>query len=364
MKGEKMENNELLYLSEEDTIRAGLLDIRFCVDNAEEVFRTVTRGDYLMGGPSENEHGIRICFPKEKRFSGMPVAAPGYSFMAMPAYVGGSFGAVGEKWYGASLQNLKKNLPRAYHMVMLNDLETGRPLALLTAPLLSAARSGAAPGVAMRYLCHDGCKKAALVGAGLMNRFVILALFSECPGIESVQVYDIDGEKCKAYCREMSEFTGREVSAAGSMEEALRDADIVHTGQSNSFVLKKAWLKEGAVLLISSDVELEQDILCDAQLVFDHKAAHDIWIQNDPQMGLPTFDALRLMEAGAIPADRVCDLGDVIEGRRLPEGVGHRIFYWMGMPVSDIALAAALYQNALDKKIGTKLRLWDKPLWK
>ena len=56
---------EFLYLSEEDMIQAGVLDMKKCVKVIDEMFKVVGKGDYLMGGPNENEHGIMLWFPEE-----------------------------------------------------------------------------------------------------------------------------------------------------------------------------------------------------------------------------------------------------------------------------------------------------------
>ena len=68
---------EFLFLSEPDCIAAGVLDARKCVDNAEEVFKLLAQGDYLMGGAGHNSHGLPLVFPQESPFpiggSGPPV---------------------------------------------------------------------------------------------------------------------------------------------------------------------------------------------------------------------------------------------------------------------------------------------------
>ena len=67
---------EFLYMSEPDTIAAGVLDARKCIDNAEEVFTLLAKGDYLMGGNNHNNHGMYIVFPKESEFPICPSPAP------------------------------------------------------------------------------------------------------------------------------------------------------------------------------------------------------------------------------------------------------------------------------------------------
>lgn len=73
-----------LYLSEEDTIKAGVKDYKKCIDNAEEVFQLLSQGDYLMGGSNHNSHGMGLVFPKESPFPNMPLAGPDRRFVAMP----------------------------------------------------------------------------------------------------------------------------------------------------------------------------------------------------------------------------------------------------------------------------------------
>ena len=141
---------EFLYMSEPDTIAAGVLDARKCIDNAEEVFTLLAKGDYLMGGNNHNNHGMYIVFPKESEFPNMPVAGPDRRFVAMPAYLGGRFDICGQKWYGSNAANKKKGLPRSVLMVTLNNKDTGEPIAYMSANLLSAARTGAVPGVGGR----------------------------------------------------------------------------------------------------------------------------------------------------------------------------------------------------------------------
>lgn len=124
-----MSKTRLLYLSEPDLIKAGVLDAEKCINVCEEVFRILYEGDYLMGGPNHNEHGLVLVFPKETKFKHMPVAGPERRFIAMPAYLGGRFAVCGEKWYGSNVKNPKeRGLPRSVLTVTLNDPDTCEPI--------------------------------------------------------------------------------------------------------------------------------------------------------------------------------------------------------------------------------------------
>jgi ornithine cyclodeaminase/alanine dehydrogenase-like protein (mu-crystallin family) len=150
-----------LFLSEADMIAAGVDDAARCVEVSEEVFRLLHRGDYVMGGPTGNSHGLGLVFPKTSPFPNMPVAGPDRRFVAMPAYLGGRFDLCGNKWYGSNAANPASGLPRSVLTLMLNDRETGEPLALMAANTLSAARTGAVPAVASRHLPPSPSSAAA-----------------------------------------------------------------------------------------------------------------------------------------------------------------------------------------------------------
>ena len=111
---------EFLYLSEPDMIKAGVLDSARCVDVLDEMFKLVGQGDYIMGGPHHNEHGMKIGFPKESPFPNMPLDGPDRRFMAMVAYLGGRFNVCGEKWYGSNIVNLYRDQVIEIEKTVLN----------------------------------------------------------------------------------------------------------------------------------------------------------------------------------------------------------------------------------------------------
>ncbi len=143
---------DFLYLSEPDMIAAGVTDMAACVDAMQETFVLLHQGDYRMAGPNSDSHGAMITFPDDSPFPAMPANTAERRFMAMPAYLGGSFGTAGMKWYGSNIANRAKGLPRSILMFLLSDTDTGAPLALMSANLLSAYRTGAVPGVGARQV--------------------------------------------------------------------------------------------------------------------------------------------------------------------------------------------------------------------
>ena len=59
---------EFLYLSEEEMIEAGALDMKSCIETLEEMFVLLSKGDYLLGGPKRNDHGLMLWFNENENF--------------------------------------------------------------------------------------------------------------------------------------------------------------------------------------------------------------------------------------------------------------------------------------------------------
>ncbi|MBW6425629.1 hypothetical protein KX729_29945 [Rhizobium sp. XQZ8] len=151
-------------------IAAGVNDAARCVSGCTETFSLLGEGDYLMGGAKHNNHGLKTVFSKETRFPSMPVAGPNRRFAAMPGYLGGRFDVCGNKWYVSSHVDTQNGLPRSILTMMLNDRDTGAPLALMSANLLSAARTGGVRAPPPKHLANKDSKRVSIGGAGRSTR--------------------------------------------------------------------------------------------------------------------------------------------------------------------------------------------------
>ncbi|MCQ2420045.1 MAG: tyramine oxidase subunit B, partial [Clostridia bacterium] len=303
---------EFLFLSEEDMIKAGVLDAEKCVDCLDEMFRLLGQGDYIMGGASHNEHGIRIAFPDEPQFEGMPANGPDRRFMAMPAYLGGRFHIAGEKWYGSNIVNPSRGLPRSILMVMLNDVDTGEPVALCSGNLASAIRTGAVPGVAVRYLARKDSTAMGLVGAGPIQRACVQGMMADAKNIKTMYCFDINPEAAEKLGAWAKETYGVDFVVCGSMEEALRPSDIVSfaTSRLRPVNVKEERIKEGATLIFTGAAKIEEKLLLEGKVYFDNEKLHAAAIDEchaDPKGLEAAYDynmtgsVYRLIENGKLP---------------------------------------------------------------
>lgn len=366
-------STSFLYLNEEDMIKAGVLDVAHCIDVEEELFELLSKGDYRMGGDKHNAHGIAMKFPKESPFPNMPVDAPDRRFMAMPAYVGGRFNVAGQKWYGSNIINPQRGLPRSILMVMLNDVDTCEPIALMSGNLVSSVRTGCVPGVATRYLARKGAEVCSCIGAGPVSKACFDAIALEAKDLKEVIVCDLFLEKAEAFAKEVEEKYGLKAHGTTCLEDAVKASDIISVAASSvkPIHISSSWLKPGSLIMYTGRGTIDEDYYQDAKVVWDHAPMHEVYY--DEHLMLPEEERFvngigvqiyRLMYEGKLaPITEATSLGDVINGtRKGRESEDEKIcFITGGLPVWDVGWSYEIYQNALKMGLGQTLKLWDDP---
>jgi ornithine cyclodeaminase/alanine dehydrogenase-like protein (mu-crystallin family) len=342
---------DFVYLSQEDVVAAGGTDMAAMIDVIERAFRVKAEGEVRM--PPK----VMITWADE----------PGTEekhgrIMAMPAYVGGEFDVAGLKWIPSVPDNPARNgLPRANALVLLTDPSTGLPLAVMDGTVVSAMRTGAVTGVALRHLAAPGADTACLLGAGVLAHTQLAALRTVLPALREVRVFDPARERCERFCERARAAGGPGVRPAGSAEEAVRGAAVVVPATmavDPSF--EAGWIDAGAtVVLVSSlDAPVELQAITDLLVVDDweHESTH------------PGRYAERLVAAGAIPADgsAAVELCDVVSGSHPGRtGAAQRVVVTpVGLAMDDVAAAWRVLQGARRQGLGTPLRLRSgPPVW-
>ena len=368
---------KFLYLSEPDMIKAGVKNMDQCVEAMEDLLVTLNKGDYVMAGVNHNSHGAQVIFPDDPQFEGMPKNADDRRFMAMPAYLGGKYQMAGMKWYGSNCENKASGLPRSILMMMLNDKDTGAPLALMSANLVSCYRTGAIPGVGAKYLAGKDSETVTIIGPGVMGRTCLLAFLSVCPKITTVKVKGRGLRSLHAF----EEFVKKEcpqiqqVIVCDSMEEAVKDSDIICVTSTAPVkeidfpYIAEDWVKKGALICLPSAARFDDDFLINrCKKVVDNYKLYEAWAEEFPY---PSYEMVQIigskftdyLHEGRIQREDIVDIADIINKKHPGRESADEIIVYSvgGMPVEDIAWGGTVYRNALKEGIGVELPLWDQP---
>ena len=370
---------EFRYLNEEEMIQAGVKDMARCITAMEDMFILLNKEDYRMGGENANEHGIRVSFPKTTTIEGMPTHKPDFRFMAMPAYLGGRFKMFGIKSYGSNPDNIKKELPRSILMMSLMDATTGAPIAYMSANILSAMRTGATCGLGAKHLSVKTSKVVAIIGPGTMSRYTMEAFVEAQPTIETVKIKgrgQANIERFIDFCK--SEFPGiKNYVVCDTLEDVCNDADIVFYGTTNAAkyednpTVKKAWLKKGALVVAASALLVDTEFLSDSgvKLISDNYKMYDGWGSGQPlptQKNVSTLLGMGFYDAvteGRISRDSITEIGEILCNEKPGRDSEDQIILYAvgGMPIEDVAWANDVYDVAVEKGIGTVLKVWNHP---
>ena len=367
---------EILFLNDEDMVKAGVLDIGRCISSMEDTFKLLSAGDYRMGGPKANEHGIKVAFPDNPKFEGMPYNAPDRRFAAMPAYLGGRFHAFGVKTYGSNPQNRERSLPRSILMMQLLDVETGEPRAYMSANKLSLMRTGSVVGIGARYLKKDDCKTAAVIGPGAIGRCSLEAILHEANSIETIKVYGPNAVDVESFCLYFAgKYSSVEIRQCVSVNDACSDSDIVLFSNSNAAnfddnpKVNVNCIKPGSLIISTSSLITSNEYLSDTEkikLVVDNYKMYEGWGEGKEYPTQRTVSSLFGMgiydgvASGIITRDSVIDIGEIIDGRKIARDNENQVVFFAvgGMPTEDVAWATDCYNRAKELGIGTNLLLW------
>lgn len=337
-----------LYLSQEDVIAAGGLEMRKTIEAVEMAFRANAKGETI------NPPKTVLMWDE-----GKPVDIR-RRVIAMPSCIESERRFAGIKWISSAPENPKNlGIPRAAALIILNDYESGMPLCVMDGTIISAMRTGAISGVAAKYLAKRDSQTVGLIGTGVQGRTQLMALKIALTHLKRIQVYDLASEKAEGFAREMESTLGVKVEILETPELVFKGGNVVVTATvSDHSYIKRTWPREGCLYIEISGLDSEMDVLKAFQ-----KVVVDDWEQvKNNQHNLVG----RCFGAGLFTdKDLYASLPEIVIGRKPGrEKDEEKIFFNpLGMSICDLFEAYRVYQSAKEKGIGKILSLWERPLW-
>ena len=259
-------------------------------------------------------------------------------------------GAVTCKWQSGSSDNAALGLPYITGLLILNDLETGMPRAVMDSTWITAQRTAAATAVTAKYLAGSAPRSLAVIGCGVQGRTNLEALKIVCPSLAELRAFDIVPDRAEAYAAESRKKYGIAAQSFATVREALAGADIAVTCgpivARGDRCIECGWLKPGALL-----VTLDYDCYLDpaSTAAFDVVFTDDIE-QVEHLKGYGFFLAL---------PDKLQEVGAVIGGSAGSHAAnGQRILSLnLGLAIEDTAMADLIARTALERGKGVALTL-------
>ena len=240
-------------------------------------------------------------------------------------------------------------------LVHLFDAASGRLRAMIEADYLGMIRTGAASGVAAKWLARPEAKVAGVFGAGWQAEGHVRAICEALP-LECVKVFARQADKLAAFCQRLSEQTGVRVVPATSAEEAVRDSDLLGTVTTAAQPLFDAeWLSPGTHINAAGSNALIRQELSEATLRRCGLIAVDTVATALAEAG----DLLPLLEKGRLQPRQMVELGEVIIGRQPGRESAEQItvFESQGLAIQDLAVALRVLAAAEAAGLGVEIPL-------
>lgn len=266
---------------------------------------------------------------------------------AMPAWLR-SEDVVGLKWIALFPGNREQGLPAISGLIVLNDPDTGMPTWIMDAARITAVRTAAVSGVAIRLLAPADVARVAILGAGVQARSHAEVVGALLPDADLV-VYDRHPDRAEvvaAYAR----AAGRSASVAGAAMEAVSSAQVVITAATlgaSSQVMTPSWVAPGTLV-----VSIDFATYASAELARDAR----LFAVDDREQ----FVAYRAAGHFDGYPDPTTTIGELLDDNPVavgPAGADVRpmLVNHLGVGLADVVFADAIARRANDLGLGTEL---------
>ncbi len=324
-----------LLLSRDDVIR--VLEMPDCMDVVEKAFAELASGTAVLP--------LRI-----------PITPPDGLSLYMPAYLK-ELGALACKVVTVYKNNpTKHNLPTVIGKVLLQDPETGDVICIMDGGYLTAVRTGAASGVATKYLAKEDIgQTAGILGAGVQAKMQLWAV-AVARKLSKALVYDISDKAVNSFISEMSAKLNLEIKKADSPDGLLAEADIICTATSSATpIFDGNKVRPGTHINgIGSHTPNAREL--DTAIVKKSKFIADSYEACLKEAG----DIMIPIDEGALDRSHMfAELGEVVTGKKPARESNDEItlFKSNGLAIQDVATAKLVYDKAKEAGAGTNIDL-------
>jgi ornithine cyclodeaminase/alanine dehydrogenase-like protein (mu-crystallin family) len=229
---------------------------------------------------------------------------------------------------------------------------------VIEADFLGQMRTGAASGVATRWMAREDARLVGIIGTGLQARTQLEAI-AAVRKLGEVRVCGRDANRREKFVAEMAARLKVPVRSAANAEEAVRDADIVITSTtSTNPVVEGRWLKKGThINAIGANFPQKREL--DAEAV---ERCDVIAVDSREQSKLESGDLIQVFGQDDMSWSRVAEMADIVAGktpgRTNPEQI--TLFKSNGIAIEDIVVAGQIYELARQRKIGREIPMWER----
>jgi alanine dehydrogenase len=253
-------------------------------------------------------------------------------------------------------ENLKYGLPTILASILLSDPQNGKPLAMMEGAYLTALRTGAASGVATKYLARRDSKVVGVIGTGVQARTQIWAMTEVLRNIAKVKAYDVSPGRVEGFAKDISQKLGLDVETVETSKQCVENSDLIVVASTSRVpVLDGNWLTKGThvnSIGVSGPEgrELDDTTIKKAKIVVDTKEG----------VLAETGDLIVPIKRGIISQENIyAELHEIVGGKKPGRTSDDEVTCWkaVGMAIEDAAVAKLVYDKAKKEGIGKEVEI-------
>lgn len=319
-----------LLLAESDV--KAILTMPLAMEAVEDSFRRLADGTAI----SQSRRRVRV---------------PGQTLLNYMAAADAAGGYLGLKIYSISREGARFLIP-------LIAADSGDLVALIEADYLGQMRTGAASGVATRWMAREDARTAGIIGTGLQARTQLEAV-ALARKLASVRAFGRDPQRREKFAGDMTARLGIPVTPVSSAEQAVRGAEILITATTATQpVVEGRWLEPGAhINAIGVNVAEKREVDSETVLRSDVIAADSV-----EQSKIEAGDLIHAFGDEASRWDSVRELAEIIAGKVPGRTNPAQITFFKsnGIAIEDIVVAGRIYERARERGMGREVPFWRK----
>ena len=249
-------NPEILFLQQEDQIKAGLLDMKMILKITEDTYKMLGQGQI------QNPPKVHLGIPEGTEWESF--------FNTMPSYIGGDMNIAGIKWAAESKKNATTpGIPYGIDISILSDPVTVLPFCIQDGTIITAMRTSAVAGLQAKYCAPSDTDTATLIGAGVIGRTMIMAICEAIPTVKTIYLCDLDLEKAEQVAKESEGKYGVTIiPTSDSKAAAAKSQLIVGETTARTPFIDKSWVKpHSAIVCVSNEATTDVVKAADVNVV-------------------------------------------------------------------------------------------------
>ena len=327
-------------------------------DNSFSIITAAVINNIVNKNPNKIYEAVKIAYIRHGQCQAINPPSYFLSFpdkersriIALPALIMKNPRIAGIKWISSNPDNLKCNLKRASAVIILNDYDTGYPIACLEGSIISALRTVYSAILVSEYLLDikNAKQTIGIIGTGNLSEQFVQCLNNQNWMIDKIILFDLDNHSYIRLKGKINQINPAiEVSVATKLKELITKSKLIFLSTTSSvpYITELSWVAHNPIILNISLRDIAPEVLIVSNNIVDD-IAHVLNANTSPHLTQQRYSHAKFIN---------CTVSELIDGYNKFDYAKPIVFSPMGMGILDLAVASYIYDEARESHLGLEI---------